>query len=54
MMQEREEASGIQELGDKTSKESVRQDMLLTNAEERRLRPNRGKGQETKAMLAKL
>ena len=45
---------GVQEVVGKTSKESVRQDMLLTNAEERRLHPNRGKGQETKAMLAKL
>ena len=45
---------GIQEVVGKTTKESLRQDMLLTNAEERKLHPNRGKGQGTKAMLAKL
>ena len=45
---------GIQEVVGKTSKESLRQDMLLVTAEERKSHQNRGKGEETKAKLAKI
>ena len=45
---------GIQEVVGKTTKESLRQDMLVTTAEERKLHPNRGKGKVTKAKLAKI
>ena len=45
---------GIQEVVGKTTLESLRQDMLVTNAEERKLHANRGKGESTKAKLAKV
>ena len=45
---------GIQEVVGKTTSESLRQDMLVTNAEERKLHANRGKGESTKAKLAKV
>ena len=45
---------GIQEVVGKTSIESLRQDMLLTTAEDRKLHPNRGVGMESKAKLAKI
>ena len=45
---------GIQEVVGKTSIESLRQDMLLTTAEDRKLHPNRGAGMESKAKLAKI
>ena len=47
-------AKGIQEVVGKTTKESLRQDILVTTAEERKLHPNRGKGKVTKAKLAKI
>ena len=45
---------GIQEVVGKTTNESLRQDMLVTAAEERKLHPNRGKGKATKEKLAKI
>ena len=45
---------GIQEVVGKTSKESLRQDMLLVTAEDRKSHRNRGKGEGTKAKLAKI
>ena len=44
----------IQEVVGKTTLEPLRQDMMVTNSEERKLYPNRGKGKQTKAKMAKL
>ena len=45
---------GIQEVVGKTTKESLRQYMLLVTAEERKSHPNRGKSEGTQAKLAKI
>ena len=38
----------------KTTIETVRQDMLLTNCEDRKINPNRGKGKQSKTHLGKI
>ena len=38
----------------KTTIETIRQDMLLTNCEDRKIHPNRGKGKQSKAHLGKI
>ena len=44
----------IQEVVHKSSHENVRQDMLLSNAEDRRKHKNKGTGEATKAKLSKI
>ena len=45
---------GIQEVVSKTKKEDLRQNMLLSNAEERKQYPNKGATNDTKKNLAKI
>ena len=45
---------GIQEVVGKTTKEALRQDMLVSTAEDSKLHPNRGNWKVTKAKLAKM
>ena len=44
----------IQEVVGRTTLEPLRQDMMVTHSEERKLFPNRGSGQESKSKLAKI
>jgi hypothetical protein len=44
----------IQEVMGRTTLEPLRQDMLVTHSEERKHYPNRVKGHQTKAKLAKI